>query len=111
MTRSLLAIVALFGCVAMSSALTCGVCPFGYIKVPMPNTSCGYACQTAVKLNCLPQPTYDAIKRIWIPAVAPSAIQLLAAQPLFCGGSTGKSCPGIACAYSTSYAISGPLGE
>lgn len=109
MARLLLAVLAFGGLIAMCSAI-CSPCPSGYVYQATPNTACGYDCYTPLKMNCLPQPTYNAIRRIWVPPQPPTAIQLAAARPLLCGGSTYRSCPTIACAYSTSYAISGPLG-
>lgn len=63
-------------------------CPSGFIAQKACDTSCGYECYTQAKLNCPPS----------------------LASPIVCGGTTGKPCPSIACAYSSTYAISGPTG-
>lgn len=68
-------------------------CPSGYemvstVRNGVYGTSCGYECYTPIKMNC------------------PASI----GGPRTCGGTTNKTCPAVACAYSSSYSISGPSG-
>ncbi len=108
---------------AASACETKPVCPPGYdITYPDTSNPCGYSCMVGAKPQCLPLPYFNPATRSWL-TKTPTAQQLKASKAIpYCGGTTGPlgdgtttplpiiPCPTIACATSSSWAISGPLG-
>lgn len=101
-----LTVLVVVGCVAMLAGFasaTCGAmtCPSNWQVVPFDPSdtklTCDYSCLSPVKLNCVSK-------------LLPSSTWQKLYQPYLCGGTSAVKCPAISCAYTSTYAVSGPQG-